>query len=337
MFGGADLLGEVLPAALALTVGFTVTLLLIPQVSGFMRRHGILGVDVHKPERPLIPEMCGVALVLGVTASSIFIGILRSDYLLKVVAFTASTLIVAVVGALDRLMKLGPRLKPLLTAFGAIPILILAAYNPHPSLPFIGGVRLTIIYPLLIPVAVAVTANAVNMLDVYNGSMSGTCTVAVLSVIICMFINGSVEAAGLAAGLLGGLLSFHIYNRYPARIFAGDVGSLYVGAAIGVLAIFGRVEVAAVTALMPHIMNAFYGLAAVGRLYERREISARPVVVLPDGRLDASSDRRAPVTLARMILAGGPLKEYEVTARMVTLSAVSAGLAVATQLLISWC
>ncbi|MEM4250649.1 MAG: hypothetical protein QW828_02285 [Candidatus Bathyarchaeia archaeon] len=337
MFGGADLLKAFFPCALTLVAGFTFTVLLIPQISGFMRRHGILGVDVHKPERPLIPEMCGLALVLGVAASSIITGIFHSDYLSKIVAFEASTLIVAAVGALDRLVKLGPRLKPLLTAFGAAPILILAAYDPHPSLPFIGGVRLTIIYPALIPVAVAVTANSVNMLDVYNGSMSGTCMVAVLAVIVCMFINGSVEAAALAAGLLGGLLGFHMYNRYPARIFAGDVGSLYVGAAIGILAVFGRVEVAAVTALMPQIMNAFYGLAAVGRLYERKEISARPVVVLSDGRLDASRDHRAPVTLARMILAGGPMKEYEVTACMVALSAVAAVLAVATQILISWC
>ncbi len=330
------MLEEILRSALTLGAGFAVTLALVPFISSFMRRHGVVGVDVHKPERPLVPELCGLVLVLGVTASTLIVGVFYSEYLLRIVAFAAATLIVAAVGALDRLVRIGPKLKPLLTALGAIPILLLVAYDSHPSFPLIGGTRLTIIYPLLIPVALAVTANSVNMLDVYNGSMSGTCAVATVAIITCMFIRGSAEAAVLAAGLLGGLLAFHIYNRYPAKIFASDVGSLYVGAAIGVLAILGRVEVAAVTILMPQIMNAFYGLAAIGRLYERKEISARPVRVLPDGRLEASRDPRAPITLARMILASGPMREYEVTRHMIALSAVSAILAVATELLIVW-
>lgn len=330
------MLEGILHLALTLAAGFAVTLVLVPFVSIFMRKHGIVGVDVHKTQRPRIPEMGGLALVLGVTASTLIVAVFYNEYILRIVAFVAATLIVAVVGALDRLMRIGPKLKPFLTALGAIPILFLAAYDPHPIFPFIGGTRLTIIYPLLIPVALAVTANSVNMLDVYNGSMSGTCAVATAAIITCMLVVGHVESAALAAGLLGGLLAFQIYNRYPARVFASDIGSLYVGAAIGVLAMLGRVEVAAVTVLMPQIMNAFYGLAAIGRLYERKEISARPVVVLADGRLDASRDPNAPVTLARMILAGGPMREYEVTRYMIALSVVSAVLAVATQLLIVW-
>ena len=244
--------------------------------------------------------------------------------------------IAAVVGILDRITKIGPRLKPVLVALGAIPIIFLAVYNPYPEFPFIGATRLTIIYPLLIPIALAVTANSVNMLDVFNGSMTGTCSIAIFGMIICMLMMGRVDAAALAAGLLGSLLAFHIFNKYPAKVFAGDVGSLFIGASIGVLAIYGRVEVAAITAMMPHIMNAFYGLATVGRLYERKEISTRPIKVLEDGRLEVNKDSKAPITLARMILAQRPLKEFEVTRRMFILSAVSAILAILTQLLIIW-
>jgi UDP-N-acetylglucosamine--dolichyl-phosphate N-acetylglucosaminephosphotransferase len=103
-----------------------------------------------------------------------------------------------------------------------------------------------------------------------------------------------------------------------------------------VTTILGRVEVAAVVAMMPHIMNAFYGLAAMGGLYERREATSRPVRVLEDGRLEATEDPRAPVTLARMILAGTPMKEYQVTREMIILSIVSGILAIITQMLIMW-
>ncbi len=336
MAGEADLLETYLPAALALIVGFALTFLLIPPVSRVMRKYGIVGTDVHKLDRPLIPEMCGLALVVGVTASTLVVGFFYRESVVRLLAFVSATLIVAVVGALDRLTTIGPRLKPILTTLGAVPILLLSVYSPRPSLPFIGVTRLTIIYPILILVAIAVTANSANMLDVFNGSLTGTCSVATIAIVICTFLVGRGEIAALAAALLGGLIAFHIYNRYPAKVFLSDVGSLYTGAAIGSLAILGHVEVAALTAMMPQIMNAFYGLAKVGRLYERREISARPIKILPDGRLAASRDPSAPITLSRMILARSPLKEYEITRHMVSLSSVSAILAIITQLLIVW-
>lgn len=326
----------ILPMAITISIGFIITLLLIPSVSKFMFEHGIIGIDVHKLDRPKIPELCGITIVIGVTVSAIIFSLFYPEQNMWILAFVSSTLIAAIVGILDRITKIGPRLKPALVALGAIPIIFLAVYNPYPEFPFIGATRLTIIYPLLIPIALAVTANSVNMLDVFNGSMTGTCSIAIFGMIICMLMMGRVDAAALAAGLLGSLLAFHIFNRYPAKVFAGDVGSLFIGASIGVLAIYGRIEVAAITAMMPHIMNAFYGLATVGRLYERKEISTRPIRVLEDGRLEVNKDSKAPITLARMILAKRPLKEFEVTRRMFILSAVSAILAVLTQLLIIW-
>lgn len=326
----------ILPMAITISIGFIITLLLIPSVSKFMFEHGIIGIDVHKLDRPKIPELCGITIVIGVTVSAIIFSLFYPEQNMWILAFVSSTLIAAIVGILDRITKIGPRLKPALVALGAIPIIFLAVYNPYPEFPFIGATRLTIIYPLLIPIALAVTANSVNMLDVFNGSMTGTCSIAIFGMIICMLMMGRVDAAALAAGLLGSLLAFHIFNKHPAKVFAGDVGSLFIGASIGVLAIYGRIEVAAITAMMPHIMNAFYGLATVGRLYERKEISTRPIRVLEDGRLEVNKDSKAPITLARMILAQRPLKEFEVTRRMFILSAVSAILAVLTQLLIIW-
>ena len=84
---------------------------------------------------------------------------------------------------------------------------------------------------------------------------------------------------------------------------------------------------------MPHIMNAFYGLSSIGRLYERREISSRPTTLLEDGRLKVGEDKAAPITLARIILAQGPLRESEIVKAMVILGAVCLVLAVVTLLI----
>ena len=83
-----------------------------------------------------------------------------------------------------------------------------------------------------------------------------------------------------------------------------------------------------VVALVPYIMNAFYGLASVGRLYERREIKPRPVKLRNDGLLEATAERGAPVTLTRLILAEGPMSEQQIVSVMQVLTALSCAFAI---------
>jgi UDP-N-acetylglucosamine--dolichyl-phosphate N-acetylglucosaminephosphotransferase len=140
---------------------------------------------------------------------------------------------------------------------------------------------------------------------------------------------GKSDGIILSGALLGVLLAFYIYNRFPSKVFSGDIGSLSVGTALGTIAILGRLEVVAVVAFMPQIMNAFYGLSTIGRLYERREV-ARPTELMKNGRMMARADPKAPITLARFILARGPLKENEATFVFMILSAISGCLALIT-------
>jgi UDP-N-acetylmuramyl pentapeptide phosphotransferase/UDP-N-acetylglucosamine-1-phosphate transferase len=244
-------------------------------------------------------------------------------------SFFGTVVIAGAIGVIDDLKPLNARMKPFLTMFASIPILVLGSYTPSIIFPIIGGTRLTRVYPLLIPIVMAVTSNAVNMMDPFNGVMSGTGSVLTLTLLASAIIFGSRDAIVLCCTLLGVLLAFFYYNRYPSRVFSGDVGSLSVGAALGAIAIIGRLEVVAVIAFMPQIMNAFYGLSTIGRLYERREVN-RPVTVLEDGRLMASSDPVAPLTLARFVLARGPLYEHEAALVFIVLSAISGLLALIT-------
>ncbi len=310
--------------------GFALTYLLTPWIAKRMLKLRIVGVDIHKLDKPTIPEMCGLSIIVALTTSTIALMIYVPAYRKELIAFLASTLWVGSVGILDDLKPLNPKIKPLLTALAAAPILALGAYSPHPNLPLIGATRLTIVYPLLVPFAIAVPSNAVNMMDVFNGAMSGTCSVVAISMIICFALVGRVEEAALASALLGCLIGFHKFNRYPAKVFAGDTGSLYVGSAIGALAIIGKIEVPVMVAMMPHIMNAFYGLSSIGRLYERREIASRPTTLLGEGRLEVGEDKAAPITLARIILAQGPLRESEIVKAMVILEVICAVFAVIT-------
>jgi UDP-N-acetylmuramyl pentapeptide phosphotransferase/UDP-N-acetylglucosamine-1-phosphate transferase len=277
--------------------------------------------------------MGGIAMLLGLAVSTMAGVILLSGQAELLISFFFTALIAGVIGAIDDLRPLNAKIKPFLTTLACIPILVLGTYTPNIVFPLIGGTRLTIVYPFLVPIVMAVTSNAVNMMDPFNGVMSGTSMVIALTLLVSAIIVRSVDAILLCGILLGVLLPFFYFNRYPSRVFSGDVGSLSVGAALGAIAIMGRLEVVAVVAFMPQIMNAFYGLSTIGRLYERREV-ARPIEVLDDGRLMARSDPEAPLTLARFVLARGPLRENEAALVFVTLSAISSLLALITTYLI---
>jgi len=310
-------------------VGFLTAFVIFPLIMKITKTKGIVGRDVHKKDRPVIPEMGGIAILFGLAASSLTGWILIPKNGILFLSFFSTTLIAAIVGAVDDLRPLNARVKPFLTLFACVPILLLGTYTPNIYFPFIGGTRLTRVYPLLIPIVMAVTSNAVNMMDPFNGVMGGTSSVSTIILLASALILGKDDAVVLCATLLGPLLAFFYYNKYPSRVFSGDVGSLSVGAALGAIAIIGRLEVPSVVAFMPQIMNAFYGLSTIGRLYERREV-ARPVEVLEDGRLMAKTDLSAPLTMARLVLARGPLREDEAAFVFIVLSVISGIMAIVT-------
>ncbi len=324
---------DLLPiASIAFTfmVTFLVTFTATPAVAKAMKHRGITGRDVHKRSMARIPEMGGLAILFGLAIGVTSYVVLFPHFAREAVAFLGTVLIAGGIGIVDDLRPLGARVKPLLTALACLPILALKTYDPFPVIPLIGTVRLTIVYPLLIPLAIAVTSNSVNMMDVMNGSMAGTVAIIAAALTAILFASGNMQSASFAVALLAAMLAFYYFNRLPAKVFGGDTGSLAVGAALGALAILGRIETVVIVALIPHIMNAFYGLASVGGLRERREILLRPIRLLRNGLLAASSRKDAPVTIARLILAQGPLSEGEIVKGMIALTGVSSLLAVLT-------
>ncbi|MEX2702245.1 MAG: hypothetical protein Q6368_004175 [Candidatus Baldrarchaeota archaeon] len=323
-------------AATGFTISFIITFILVPFLIRKFKEKGIVGVDVHKPEKPEIPEMGGLSILISIIVSTVFLIIVCNNLTKFFITFLMVVVVVGIIGAIDDIKPLNPKLKPTLTALASLPIIIFGTYVPRPVFPIIGKTRLTIVYPLLIIAGLAVSTNAVNMLDVFNGSMAGTCSILLLTLLISSIILGSNIGILLSAITLGSLIAFFYYNKYPAKIFSGDVGSLTVGAAIATIAVMGRLEIVTVVAMMPHIMNGFHSLASIGGLLERRQIKARPTKVLADGRLAASKDPKAPITLARLILAGGPLYENEVVKVFILLSIYSGVLAILTALLIAW-
>ena len=148
------------------------------------------------------------------------------------------------IGAIDDVAKIrkqknkGLRALPkfALTAVAAIVFLIVA--GPHPArLLGVGAVAPWLWYGLSVCVVLA-TTHAVNLTDGLDGLASGT----IVSPLIALTGIAGIAFAPLgvplfAMAVCGAALGFLFYNRYPARVFMGDTGSLALGGALAGVAI----------------------------------------------------------------------------------------------------
>ena len=231
--------------------------------------------------------------------------------------------------------------KPLLTLLCGLPIVALGllypdqVYNPTLQVPIFGAFHLPIIYPLSIPVAISVTSNTTNMLDPLNGTMAGGVSIISAALLMGVLITDPAPSSVfLYASLLFAALGFFYFNRYPSRAFAGNVGQLSIGAALGTLAILSRSEIASIVAMFPNIQNSFFFLSKIKRFTEHRALTAKPTRLLDDGHLASSSDPKAPLTLVRTLLVGRPAKESEIVSTIFGLYLISATLALITMIMI---
>lgn len=322
--------GLILASTIFPLVSFILTYFLTPALIRFMKSRGKVGIDIHKPNLPEVADMGGLAILISVVIVILLIYLSYPNIAYLVILATG--LITAFVGLFDDIYNLGGRLKPALTLLGGIPILATFTYNPHPALPFLPVTSLIILYPILVPIGIAITSNAVNMLDVINGATPLLTMPIFASLVIVSILENKYSAIPILLIILASLLAFYKYNKYPAKVFMGNIGDFLVGGLLGAVAIVFRFEVVVLVAMLPYIMHGFYVLSSVGRLFERREIKNKPVIV-KENKLYPSQDENAPISLMRLILSAGPLRENEVAKVFFILSCFSSVLAILTSFL----
>jgi len=339
---------------------FILTWILLPKIMKLMKKNGIVGKDIHKKGRPEIPEMGGVAIYISIIVASVIIIIITYIYwptdvfVYQLISFLVAIVIGGIIGIIDDLYRLSGKLKPLLLLLGGLPLLIIQFFiykicNPFPYFPLIGSFTIQIIYFIIIPVAYTVIANAMNMLDVVNGSMSGSATIMFMALtitsiffIIFPLTNKPGTPLSTEQGLVGLELSMimlgasvilYKYNKYPAKVFTGDVGSITIGYGLASIAILSGQEFIVIICMLPFVINAFQMLSSIGKIVEGRKIKYRPTRVLEDGTIAANTHHKAPITLMRILLANRPKTEKEIAMDILYLTAFSCLLGIISMIL----
>lgn len=197
-----------------------------------------------------IPSMGGFIFLSVLT----LVGIILSGFNLKVAFMILVTLSFALIGFLDDYLKvkkkssdgLSARNKMLyLLIFGLLAGSVLYYGFDYKSLmiPFINyELHLGLIYILFVVIFFAAATNAVNLTDGIDGLSSTVTIIVVMFYALVSLRSGDQEVFFFALTLIGALLGFLYFNKYPAKVFMGDTGSLALGGAVGIMALMTRTE-----------------------------------------------------------------------------------------------
>lgn len=108
------------------------------------------------------------------------------------------------------------------------------------------SIELGVMYAVLIFFMFTGSSNAVNITDGMDGLAGGTSLIALVPFLLYSLDYSNQNLSIFIIGVIGALVAYLAYNRYPASIFMGDTGALALGGLLAALAMVLKKEVALV-------------------------------------------------------------------------------------------
>jgi phospho-N-acetylmuramoyl-pentapeptide-transferase len=215
------------------------------------------------------PTMGGVLILVALVISTLMLADVANRYVLLALLATVGS---GAVGFADDYLKLTrqdsrglpPRAKLCGQFLVALAVAVALYYQPRFSteiaFPFIKTLRLNldIFYIPFAMLVIVGASNAVNLTDGLDGLAIGPVMIAAGTYAVIAYVTGHLKLAEylqipyvagvgelsvFCAAVVAAGLGFLWYNAYPAQMFMGDVGSLSLGAALGVVAVMTKNEV----------------------------------------------------------------------------------------------
>lgn len=195
---------------------------------------------VQKFHARAVPRVGGLAIALGLAALLAWVALSRSGPATEFALLLLCGVPALAAGLLEDITKqvgVKTRLLATMTA-GALAFFLLDAQLREVQLPSLDWLMGFTLFSLLFTmVALAGVANAVNIIDGYNGLASVVVMISLLSLAYVGLQVGDSLVVSVALGVVGALLGFFIWNWPRGLIFLGDGGAYFVGYLVAVLSL----------------------------------------------------------------------------------------------------
>ncbi len=296
------------------------------------RSSKILTIDAHKPGKVTVPKIGGICLLTSGIAAVVLDYILHilPTYLILLIEIPA--IIVGIVGLLDDIWDVSPSIRILVSVL--ISIILVVLVHPYNSLLFIGTIRNVIFLDALSCIMMIIMFNAVNMLDIMNGIVSGGSLIVFIGLFIVTLLHRFYNFSLVYLVLIMQTLPLFVFNKYPAKVLLGNVGSYMLGTYIGVAACYCGTFVETLLLCLPFIINGLLIVASTrGSVFVGgRKRASRPILC-SNGYLYPNPDPNATLSLARIFVIYGCTSEKDVVKNILALFVISLVLTVTVSLI----
>lgn len=229
---------------------------------------GLVWEDMNKPEHPKdVAGSGGVSVFLAFILGALSYIAIKTFYfksknnIIEIFASLSVISVIAFIGVLDDLLGwrkggLSRKSRLALLLFASIPLIVINAGESN-----VFGIELGLIYPLvIIPLGIVGASATFNFLAGYNGleASQGILILSALSFIT--FMSGEKWLTIIILCMIASLFSFYIFNKYPAKVFPGNILTYSVGALIAITAVLGNLEKIAVFFFIPYILETILKL-----------------------------------------------------------------------------
>ena len=265
-------LAEWLKMLLAFAVSLVIAFVMTPPVKSFAEKVGAM--DIPKDERRVhdhpIPRMGGLAIFIGFVVSVLIFVPMSTE----VMGMLIGAVIIVVMGAVDDIVSLNPWVKLAVQVFAAwVAIRCGLVFNYISTLNIFSPETAVNVGFLAIPFTmlwIVGCTNAVNLIDGLDGLAVGVSAISSLTMFVVSLFVAEPAVSVILIALTGACLGFIPYNRNPAQIFMGDVGSQLLGFVLSTASIMGMFKFHAIIAFLVPVLALAVPLADTVFAFFRR-------------------------------------------------------------------
>ena len=231
---------------LLLLISAVFSLIIGKPIIEFLKKVGVKqhiredGPKGHKETKFATPTIGSLVFIIPLITITVIVWILKKDlYSCNLLIILLVTLLGFITGLADDLLKILKKHNKGISGWSKLLIQFLAAcllfylyYKEEHHLFWLVWVFFVF----------AGAANSYNLTDGLDGLLTSISIISLVSISLVLTLQGNHEVTAFLVIFIGSLIGFLYYNKYPAKVFMGDSGSLAIGSAIGGVAIATKTE-----------------------------------------------------------------------------------------------
>ena len=252
---------------LVIVTCFLFVYILVPVVKKIANHVGAMDIpNARKVHKVPIPRLGGLAIFAGFLFGYLVFG-KQNDLITSILI---GSFIIVITGMIDDIKPLNAKIKLL----GQLAATLVVVFHGQILLSSISAFGFYVnfgifAYPITI-LFILIFINCMNLIDGLDGLATGISSIFFLTVgTIAIFRNSHGLDFMLCFIMLGSCLGFLMHNKYPAKIFMGDSGSMFLGFIISIIALLGFKNVTMTSLVIPFMIIAIPVLDTIFAIIRR--------------------------------------------------------------------